>query len=825
MRTRAAFAAAWRSLTAAPANSAAAVLALAFAVGAFHVVGAVWESAVDRALPYEDPEGLVALRAAGGEAMFGRFLSDRETALLRERAASFAWVGHLWGASMMLGDPPMRSVTVGALEPGFLEMLGGTPALGRPFRPEDHEGETRTGAGRPSPSTPDRSRPVLQVSRDLSTLDRGQPVVLVSHDFWRTALGGTAEAVGTEIVLDREPMRVIGVLPEGFFTPTLATEIWVPARRRQVGTGPGGSSRSTSAYGRLQAGVTPAAAAAEATALLTDAGFRRDEDHIQAIPLARSLTASVRPTLEILRAGALLLVLAAAISVSGLRLARSVAGRRAAAIRRALGGSFRDEFLAALFRVTLLAAAVTAGSALLAAWVVPLLRRYGADLPFAADWTTGWEVAGQAFVVALLACAAAEAAPLVDTLRVRRQASGMGRFGVAHRARAVSPTLALGVATATVILIATAVLGGSAWRLFAGRGGYSDAGLAQLTVDFGGGAAGASLPHGEKVALLDRLVERIERVPEVESAAYADALPDETGGSIMFTAAGPGSPRDPDSGRATRSVSPGLLGVLGIPLVDGRGITGADTPGSERVAVVDRSYARAAGLPDPVGQTIRMGPAEPRVVGMVPDLRVFPDRSTYPTAYVPFAIPPAILGNPKVELVARFRDGPTPEQVAALGRLPPAVDASMRVTAASSVRDRRIRLLGAPLLAGVALGIFAVAGLLLAVVGGIGHIADFVVREAHPTAVRTALGADPDLLVWGAFRSTAFAAMAGVGFGTLFGWMLSRAVAARVPWIETGDLLFYLGPAALLLLLMLAASAIAGLRTLRGDPWAALRSL
>jgi len=327
------------------------------------------------------------------------------------------------------------------------------------------------------------------------------------------------------------------------------------------------------------------------------------------------------------------------------------------------------------------------------------------------------------------------------------------------------------------------------------------------------------------VVLLDRLVERVTALPEVESAAYADALPDEMGGRIMFTSAGPGSPRDPDSGRATRSVSPGLLGVLGIPILSGRGITMEDTPGAEQVAVVDRSYARAAGLADPVGETLRMGPAEPRVVGLVPDLRVFPDRSTYPTAYAPFAIPPVCLGNPKVELVARFRDGPTPEQVAALGRLPPEVDASMRVTAAASVRDRRIRLLGAPLLAGVALGIFAIAGLVLAVVGGIGHIADFVFREAHPTAVRTALGADPDLLVWGAFRATAFAAVVGVGFGTLFGWVLSRAVAARVPRIETGDPLFYLGPAALLLLLMLGASAIAGLRTLRGDPWAALRSL
>ena len=192
---------------------------------------------------------------------------------------------------------------------------------------------------------------------------------------------------------------------------------------------------------------------------------------------------------------------------------------------------------------------------------------------------------------------------------------------------------------------------------------------------------------------------------------------------------------------------------------------------------------------------------------------------------MPFAVPPHRGSHYKVEVVARFREGPTAEQLAALSRLPSEVDASMRATATASVRERRIRQLGAPLLAAVALGIFAVAGLLLAVVGGIGHIADFVVREAHATAVRMALGADPDLLVWGAFRSTALAAAAGVSLGTLLGWFVSRAVAARVPWIETGDPLFYLGPAALLLLIMLIASAAAGFRTLRGDPWAALRSL
>ena len=144
MRTRAAFAAAWRSLALAPANTLAVVMALVFAVGAWHAVGAVWDSTVGLGLPYRAPEELVALNGGESATPFGRFLSDREAALLRERADSFVWVGHLWGASMTLGDPVARSLWVEALEPGFLEVLGVSPLLGRPFLPEDHEGPART---------------------------------------------------------------------------------------------------------------------------------------------------------------------------------------------------------------------------------------------------------------------------------------------------------------------------------------------------------------------------------------------------------------------------------------------------------------------------------------------------------------------------------------------------------------------------------------------------------------------------------------------------------------------------------------------------------
>ena len=112
MRTATAFVAAWRSLAFAPANTLAVVMALVFAVGAWHAVGAVWDSTVGLGLPYRAPEELVALNGGESATPFGRFLSDREAALLRERADSFVWVGHPVGGFDDLGRPG-RTFAVG----------------------------------------------------------------------------------------------------------------------------------------------------------------------------------------------------------------------------------------------------------------------------------------------------------------------------------------------------------------------------------------------------------------------------------------------------------------------------------------------------------------------------------------------------------------------------------------------------------------------------------------------------------------------------------------------------------------------------------------
>ena len=81
-------------------------------------------------------------------------------------------------------------------------------------------------------------------------------------------------------------------------------------------------------------------------------------DRIVLTPFPEQITAEIRPTLEVLLAGALLLLVAAAAGVASLRLSQALAEQRVSGIRRAMGATPEDEMAAAGFRILLLAVPV-----------------------------------------------------------------------------------------------------------------------------------------------------------------------------------------------------------------------------------------------------------------------------------------------------------------------------------------------------------------------------------------------------------------------------------------------------------------------------------
>lgn len=437
---------------AAPGNTATVIGVLIFAVGASQSVTTIWIAVVGQTLPYRHPDQVVVLSGMGLGATGLERLSDQEIALLHEESAVFAWIGHFQSVDVTMGEDSGRSVAIGVLAPGALEALGVRPIHGRGLFPEDHEGVRRSGSG--APGAP----------------DIGKDVVLLAHNFWQSALGGSPDAIGSHLILNNRSMEVVGVMPAGFFAQNAAEAMWVPARRAEPQPG---IRRYALTVARMRPGIAPAEASAGATAVLRGAGFRNDEERIRAVRLGDQLTATIRPTLELLMVGSLLLVGVAGISVVGLRLSRSGPERRAWNTRRALGASWTDEVVTTVFRILMVGAAVTVGSSLLSVWIVPALRGYGLDLAFVAGSRHRPGSTVLALAIAYAATALAEAPALLEAARHRRLSPGIAT-AAGWRKPLVSRSLTVGCAAATVILTATAVMGGSAWALLTGRGGYDD---------------------------------------------------------------------------------------------------------------------------------------------------------------------------------------------------------------------------------------------------------------------------------------------------------------------------------------------------------------
>ena len=795
--SRATLAAAGRRLARPLRRATVPCAVLAGAVAAGQTVVAIREAVLSRPLPYPDPAAVVQLeverdpedpRVAAG---FGHFVTIHEAALLREHAAlvaGFAAWSETWAS---VGSESGRPVRVVRAHPGLLSTLGVRPAVGAPFFPEHYAAAVE--------------RP---------------PAVLLGHGLWRR-LGGSPETPVAELTLNAVPTPVSGVMPADFFFPDPDAAAWTPAPDREPTPRNRGSAQRL--LGRLAPGATPAAAAAELTAILRNGGELRANERVRVTRLAEVVTAGSRPALDLLLLGALLLTLTASVSVTALRLSEMLAQRVAAATRRALGATWKDELRAALARVALRALLVAATAGLLSYWLLLVSRRVAGALLFPESWQLSPASVGAGLGLSVLAVALAEAPAVLGALR--HPARLVGRDPLAPGTRLLAPSyLAFGTLASTALLIVALSFSLRAFDLLRGLGSFPAEGLAQLTVDFAGEAR--SPRHEERTAALERAAARLGALPEVLGVSYADALPDAMG-RVQFRSGGGFRPGAPVFSEIR--VGPGLLEVLGVEVLAGRGLLRTDAPPAEPVAVVSRAFARReAGdsLNGMLDRTFGDRGSETRVVGVAAEVLRFPAQPAPPAAYVPFATPPPdSFPVPRAEIVARLDRRVRPEDTAAFAREAALASPALRVLRAESVRNRRARLLGGNLLAGALVAFYAAVAALLAVVSTVGLVLETAARRERQLAIHHAVGAPPDAIVLETARRSGLAAGLGVALGVLGGWLLLRVVAGRLAWVETGEWTLYAGPAALLGITLLLAGAATGLRALRRNPWAALRSL
>src|SRR5437588_102103 len=422
-----------RQLARSPGFTAVAVLTLALGAGTTSLLFSVIHAVLLRPLPYPDPDRIVAI----GLVPRGNTIARMDAQAThwayfewRDESRSFAHLAaYRQTQAIVRGGAPLEDMRGAEITTGFLPLFSVQPALGRTFTADEQQGT-------------------------------GPAVVLLSHRLWQTRFGADPAIVGRTVIMDEEPVTVVGVLPATFDFPRGAT-FWRPLSRLPTNGGKTWTTLFVRVVGRLAPGFTITQARAELSGLLPRSRFQppfvRDAA-VDVVTLHERLYGSTRPLLLILLGAVGFVLLIACANVASLLVARAARREREFAIRAALGGGrlrLARQLLAESMVLALLGA--TAGLVVPALGLrlfmhaAPLRAVEAVDVHLDATvlaFTTG---------LALLTGVAFGLAPALTASRPNLVAglkSGAGQAGTAaHRARLRRGLVVAEVAAALVLLM------------------------------------------------------------------------------------------------------------------------------------------------------------------------------------------------------------------------------------------------------------------------------------------------------------------------------------------------------------------------------------
>ena len=279
-------------------------------------------------------------------------------------------------------------------------------------------------------------------------------------------------------------------------------------------------------------------------------------------------------------------------------------------------------------------------------------------------------------------------------------------------------------------------------------------------------------------------------------------------------------------------VSSGFFEAYGISVVRGRAFADIDAPGSERVAMVNETFARRA-FPDmdALGETLLIPEVVPgadspgkslpcRIVGVFADVQQGGPRGKhFPEVYTPFRQTPW----PSVAMAIRSTGDPS-QLERSVSAVIHAEDPELPLSDLKTL-DERVREFQAGDRFGAALFLaFAVVALLLAAFGIYGVMAFSVVQRTHEIGIRVALGARGStvqkLVIGQGLRLAAI----GIAVGLPIAFGLSRLMGGLLFGVTPTDPLSFLAIGGILVLVAVFACWIPARRAARVDPMIALRA-
>ncbi len=800
-----------RLLRKTPGFTATALLTLAVCLGANLTIFAVIDSVLLRPLPFPEPDKLVTIFNTYPKAGVDRDGSSLTNYYERRgHISAFSSLSIYHYGTEIIGEPGSteREQTM-RISPDFFSTLGLGPAIGRTFTGEETTSET-------------------------------DHVAILSDTFWRHRFNADPKVIGKLIRVNSVTRTVIGVLPPSFRFLSSDARVFLPLASRPEDRAPSrrhSGGNVIQMIARLQPDATPAQAQSEIDAqnaalevddpqakMIADAGFRS-----LVVPLRADHVAAVRPTLLLLEAGVLVLLLIGAVNFVNLLLIRASGRVKELAVRQALGAGWRYLVSEVVVETTLLTFAGGLLGLAVGAGGIQLLRGLGADrLPLGSRIVFDARLAMVGLVAALV-MGIVFAVP-VSWFHLRRHLGSAlqseSRGGTSGRAAQIlrHSFIVSQIALAFILLAGAGLLGLSLQRVMAISPGFqSDHVLTgQILLPW------ADYSEAGRLKFMESLMDKLDHLPGVLSAGVVNNVPfsGNIGKSAATVAGHVRRPGESARGHYSYGVAGDYFRAMGFSLRAGRFLTADDSRRSERVCVVDEDFARYYWPhASAIGQRLWDGSEAGKdaeaftIVGVVGGVKQagLTENEAQGAIYYPYSFR---IGD---SVFVAARTSVPPESLGlTLQRVVRQIDPDIPVNNLRSMDTRIADSLVARRSPALLAGLFSGIALLLTSIGTYGVLSYAVAQRRREIGVRIALGAQSGQIRMQFLSLSLRLLSAGTVLGLIGAWQAGRAMRSLLFQVPPLDVAVLATAACVTAAVCLAACLLPSQRAARISPMEAL---
>jgi predicted permease len=824
---------AFRTLSRTPFVTAVAVMSLGLGIGANAAIFSLFNQILIRPLPVAEPGRLVNLAARGPKPgsnscnnagdcdvvfsypMF-RDLERQQTvftgiAAHRQIGVNLAYKGQTLDGEAML------------ISGSYFPVLGLTPSLGRLIDSNDDR-------------APDQSN-----------------VVVLSHSYWRLRFDASPSVLNETLLVNGQPMTIVGVAPEGFDGTTIGShpEVFAPITMMTVlrpGRSPFENRRFywTYLFARLRPGVTIddartainqpyQAILAEVEAPLqtnmseqTMTRFKAKQIDVEPGPHGQSdvMSTAFAPLVLLLGVTGIVLLCACA-NVANLLLARAAGRAGEMAVRLSIGAGRRHLVAQLMGESALLAALGGLLALFVARWtlvgVATLLPTQAAELvAFRLDARMLFFLVAVSLGTGLLF----GLFPALHSTRPDLATALKGQAGQPSGARSAKRFRTSLATTQVVLSMALLGLAGLFTKSLLNVSRVELGLKPESIVTFAVAPELNGYAPDKSKQIFERIEDELAAQPGVSGVTAATvpllAGDDEDRG---VSVEGFHAEADTDIDANVNQVAPGFFRVLGIPLLAGREFTRADTMSTPKVAIVNERFLKKFGLGrDAVGKRIGLGgagaPLDIEIVGIAQDAKYDRVKGDIPPQfYLPYRQNALVGRLTFYASVATDAGSFLPRVGPLVGRIDgtlPVVDLrTLEQQARENVfLDRFVTTLAAS---------FAGLATILAAIGLYGVLAYTVAQRTREIGLRMALGADGAriraMVLAQVGRMLAVGILVGVAVAAA-GGTAAQSQLYEMRGYDPGALMV---AALLLALVAFGAGFVPAYRASRVDPMRALR--